>query len=311
MKYLFPLTLAVSCCFRLIAQSSLALRTEEIQLNAAHHSIEIPAQVNINQVAPNTYAYALVAGGSKGIGYALAEALAKRKFNLILIARHKDSLVAAKNKLESAYGIHVEWLALDLSKEYVADSIARWCSERNIPLKMLCNVAGFGGAKDYLSIPSDTVRYMIRLNIESTAVLTLALLPLLEKNAPSYILNVASMAGLAPIPTKNLYASTKSAVIFFSYALRYQLKHKNIGVSCLAPGPVYTKPEIVKDTREKLGAFGNLMEVPAKRVGEIAIQKTLEHKMLIIPGTTAKLTSILIRILPRKWVTGIYSGVGK
>ena len=259
----------------------------------------------------NDNAYALVAGGSKGIGYALAEALAKRKFNLILIARHVDSLAAAKRKLEAAYGIHVEYLALDLSKEYVADSIARWCNERDVPLRMLCNVAGFGGAKDYLSIPLDTVRYMIRLNIESTVALTYTLLPLLEKNSPSYILNVASMAGLAPIPVKNIYASTKSAVIFFSYALRYQLKDRNISVSCLAPGPVYTKPEIVKDTKEKLGWFGNVMEVPPKRVGEIAIQKTLEQKLLIIPGTTSKLTSIFIRILPRRTITSIYNKVGK
>ncbi len=260
---------------------------------------------------PNTYPYALIAGGSKGIGYALAEALARRKFNLILIARHLDSLAAAKRKLEGKYGIHVEYLALDLSKEYAADSIGRWCIERDIPLRMLCNVAGFGGAKDYLSIPVDTVRYMIRLNIESTVVLTQTLLPLLEKNAPSFILNVASMAGLAPIPVKNLYASTKSAVIFFSYALKYQLKEKNISVSCLAPGPVYTKPEIVKDTREKLGWLGNVMEVPPARVGEIAIQKTLEHKLLIIPGTTSKLTSIFIRLLPRRTITSIYNGVGK
>src|SRR5688572_26397219 len=61
--------------------------------------------------------YALIAGGSKGIGYALAEAWAKRKYNLVLIARHWDSLSSAKQKLESAYGIHVELLSYDLSKE--------------------------------------------------------------------------------------------------------------------------------------------------------------------------------------------------
>src|SRR6187397_3696903 len=70
--------------------------------------------------------YALIAGGSKGIGYALAEAWAKRKYNLVLIARHWDSLSAAKQKLESAYGIHVELLSYDLSKEGSATEIAQW-----------------------------------------------------------------------------------------------------------------------------------------------------------------------------------------
>src|SRR5688500_4937675 len=244
--------------------------------------------------------YALVAGGSKGIGYAIAEALARRKYNLILIARHLDSLESAKKKLESTYHIHVELLVNDLSREQAADEIAQWCTTRDIPLKMLCNVAGAGGERDYLSLSLDTLRYMVRLNVESCMALSLRLLPLLEKNAPSYILNVASMAGFAPIPVKNMYAATKSAVIFFSYSLRYQLKKKNITVSCLAPGPVFTKPEIEKDTKAKLGWFGVQMAVPQKKVGEIAVRKTLKGRMIIVPGTLSKITSFIIRILPRR-----------
>ena len=254
--------------------------------------------------------YALVAGGSKGIGYAIAEALAKRKYHLILIARHPDSLLAAKRKLESEYAIHVETLSLDLALEATADSIAKWCMQRNIHLKVLCNVAGFGGARDYLSLPLDTLRYMVRLNIESCMALSLTLLPLLERNAPSYILNVASMAGFAPIPVKNIYSATKSAVVFFSYSLRYQLKNKHISVSCLSPGPVFTKPEIEIDTKKKLGWFGMQMAVPVSKVGEIAVRNTLKGKMMIVPGMVSKISSVIIRVLPRRWVTAIYSKVG-
>src|SRR4051812_49244353 len=78
--------------------------------------------------------YAVIAGGSKGIGYAIAEALARRGYNLILIPRHYDSLLAAKNKLETAYPIHVELLVKDLSKEASAIEIATWCTEKNIPV---------------------------------------------------------------------------------------------------------------------------------------------------------------------------------
>jgi len=259
----------------------------------------------------NSAPYALVAGGSKGIGYAIAEALAKRKYNLILIARHADSLIAAKNKLESAYQVHVEILVHDLALEESAVEIAQWCIERDIPLKLLFNVAGFGGTQDYLSLPLDTLRYMVRLNVESAITLTYALLPLLEKNAPSYILNVASMAGFAPIPVKNIYSATKSAVIFFSYSLRYQLRDRGISVSCLSPGPVFTKPEIVKDTKDKLGWFGMKMAVPPKRVGEIAVRKTLKKRMMIVPGTLATITAFIIRILPRRVIVSIYDKVGK
>ena len=258
-----------------------------------------------------SYPYALIAGGSKGIGYAIAEAWAKRHYNLILIARHWDSLASAKQKLESTYGIHVELLSYDLSKEESATEIGKWCIERNIPLKVLCNVAGAGGSRDYLSTSLDTLRYMVRLNIESCMSLTLILLPLLEKNAPSYVLNVASMAGFAPIPLKNIYSATKSAVIFFSYSLRYQLKDKNISVSCLAPGPVYTKPEIVAETKKQLGKFGDRMAQSPQRVGEKAVRKTLKGRMIIVPGFLANISSGFLRILPKRMSASFYNKRGR
>src|SRR5688572_8283070 len=260
--------------------------------------------------AKDSLPYALVAGGSKGIGYAIASALAKRNYNLILIARGYDSLVAAKKKLEALYPIHVEILSYDLAKEESARAIAEWCIARNIKLKVLCNVAGLGGEKDYLSLPLDSLRYMVNLNVESCMALTLLLLPLLEKNAPSHVLNVASMAGLAPIPVKNMYAATKSAVIFFSYSLRYQVREKGVSVSVLAPGPVFTKPSIKKDTEEKLGWLGTQMAVEPGKVGEIAVQKTLDGKLLIVPGTLPKIVSFFIRILPMRWTTSFYNKVG-
>jgi uncharacterized protein len=272
-------------------------------------------QVSVSDTSPvlnNSYPYALIAGGSKGIGYAIAEALAKRKYNLVLVARHEDSLIAAKNKLESKYHIQVEWLKMDLEKENSATEIAAWCEAKNIALKMLCNVAGFGGENDYLSpLPLDSLRYMVRLNVESAMALTYTLLPLLEKNAPSYVLNVASMAGFAPIPVKNMYSATKSAVIFFSYSLRFQLADKGISVSCLAPGPVFTKPSVIKDTKAKLGRYGVWMAVPPARVGEVAVNKTLHGKLIIVPGTLASINAFVIRLLPRRWVVYIYDKLGK
>ncbi len=254
--------------------------------------------------------YALIAGGSKGIGFAIAEALAKRGYNLILIARGMDGLVNAKNKLETAYPVHVEVLSFDLSKEETATAIATWCTNKNIHLKMLCNVAGLGGDDDYLSLSLDSLRYMVRLNVESAMALSLTLLPLLEKNAPAYILNVASMAGFGPIPSKNIYSATKAAVVSFSYSLRYQLREKNISVSCLAPGPVYTKPSIEKATKKQLGWFGDQLAVSPARVGEIAVRKTLKGRPMITPGTLAKILSVVLRVLPKRFVAYIYGKAG-
>ena len=75
-----------------------------------------------------------------------------------------------------------------------------------------------------------------------------------------------------------MYSATKSSVIFFSYASRFQLKDKNISVSCLAPGPVYTKPQTENETEKQLGWFGSRMALSPKRVGEIAVRQTLNKK---------------------------------
>lgn len=172
---------------------------------------------------------------------------------------------------------------------------------------MLCNVAGFGGEKDYLhGLPADSMRYMVNLNVESCMALTYALLPLLEANAPSYILNVSSMAAFAPIPAKNIYSATKAFILYFSYSLHYQLKEKGIGVSCLAPGPVFTKPAVIKDTKEKLGWFGMTMAVSPKRVGEVAVRKTLNKRLIIVPGTIASMSAAFVRIMPRRLVVALY-----
>lgn len=289
------------------ASTNLSASDTESPYDRSDNGLSAPVIENFKAHAGE---YALVAGGSKGIGYAIAEALATRGYNLVLIARHWDSLEAAKERLETKYKVQVSLLSFDLSLERSATEIARWCEEKNINLKILCNVAGFGGARDYLSLGLDTLRYMSRLNVESCMALSLTLLPLLEKNSPSYILNVASMGGLAPIPIKNFYSATKSAIIFFSYSLRYQLKKKDISVSVLCPGPVFTKPEIKKDTKKKLGWFGMQMAVSPKKVGEVAVRETLDKRLLIVPGGLAKFMSVFIRMLPMRWAAAIYDKVG-
>lgn len=255
-------------------------------------------------------AYALIAGGSKGIGYAIAEALAKRNYDLVLVARHEDMLNTARQKLEAKYEIKVSLLVFDLSKENSGEEISEWCVKNNIDLKILCNVAGIGGTADFLSSSLAEMQYMIRLNVTSATSLTMKLLPLLQKNSPAFILNVASMAGFAPIPSKNIYSATKSAVLYFSYSLRYQLKQHDISVSALCPGPVFTKPEIEKVTVEKLGKFGKMMAVKPARVGEIAVKGLLNKRMIIIPGVLSKIMSVTLRILPRRLITYIYYKMG-
>src|SRR5882762_5489965 len=107
--------------------------------------------------------WALIAGGSKGIGLSIAEALAKRKYNLLLVARNQDELTKAKNDLEKRFNIYVEILSCDLSISESSETIYDWCTNKNVDIKILCNAAGMGGPKDFPELPLNDLRTMIRL----------------------------------------------------------------------------------------------------------------------------------------------------
>ena len=78
----------------------------------------------------------------------------------------------------------------------------------------------------------------------------------------------------------------------------------------MCPGPVYTKPEIVKDTKAKLGWIGNQMALDPETVGEVAVDETFNKKLIIVPGKLAKISSSLIRFLPRQWIVNLYGSAG-
>jgi short-subunit dehydrogenase len=106
------------------------------------------------------------------------------------------------------------------------------------------------------------------------------------------------MAGFAPIPIKSIYASTKSALHFFSYSLRNLLRQDQISVTCACPGPIFTKPSIEAETIHQLGWLGKKMAVNPGLAGELIVRALLKGKMIVVPGKLANLISYLLRMAP-------------
>ncbi len=104
--------------------------------------------------------WALVAGGSKGIGFSIAEALARRKYNLLLVARNHDDLLHAKTILEKNFNIEVEILTCDLSLAESSIKISDWCTDIRFKINILCNVAGSGGSGDFPDLPVKRCGYI-------------------------------------------------------------------------------------------------------------------------------------------------------
>jgi short-subunit dehydrogenase len=242
--------------------------------------------------------WALIAGGSKGIGYGIAEALSARHFDLVLVGRSQQDLETAKNLLSDRYHNKIEILSCDLFLEESTGFIYDFCKRNTIPVNILCIAAGMGGAGDFPDLPIDDLRRMIRMNLDLAVSLCQIFRPILQENAPSYILTVGSMASFAPFPLKNIYSATKVALLHFTYSIRQQFKRDNIKASCLCPGPVYTKPEIEQETKKRLEWLAKYMSVEQTKVGEIAIRGMLKGKAVIIPGTFPRIISFFLRIMP-------------
>lgn len=249
---------------------------------------------------------ALITGGSKGIGAAIAEALARRKVDLLIVARNEQDLKEIKQRLEQEYKIAVLTMSSDLSQAGAEEKLEEWVKASCNELNIFCHVAAMGGSRDFRELSPEELRNMIRTNFETGVELCSRMVPTLKKNAPSYILLVGSMAGFAPIPQKAIYSATKSALYFFARSLNRILRNDNVKVSCLSPGPVFTKSSIEEETIRQLGKIGKRMALPPADIGEYAVDQMLRGKMLIVPGGLNRFFSFLLRSLPHRFLVNLF-----
>jgi len=254
--------------------------------------------------------YALITGASKGIGRSIAIALAKRKYNLLLVARSAPELSALKLELSAQYGISVEVYPIDLSVRGSAKLVATWCNDNAFPVAVLVNNAGFGVWGKFDSLSIDEQLNMLQLNITALTELTYYLLPLLKRNQQGYVLNVSSTAAYQAVPTLAMYAASKSYVLSFSRAIRYELKDSSVSVTCISPGPVGTGfaeragLSVINDIAEKFNMDANV-------VAEIGVKAMFNKRAEVIPGFTNIISAYANRILPKSLIEKITAGIYK
>jgi uncharacterized protein len=255
-------------------------------------------------------AFALVTGASGGIGLCLAEELAKKKVNLLLVARSEDRLTAAATRLKSIYGIEAFFLAIDLTQPSAEDKVKAWIDTHQWPVNILINNAGYGlwGRVDELN--TSALNNMMQLNMSSMVNLCHSMIPILKKQTQSYILNVASTAAYQAVPTLSVYAATKAFVVLFSRGLRWEIKGSGISVSCLSPGATSTGfvdragMQAMKEKAEKFS-------MKAEAVASIGIAGMFKRKAEIIPGFVNRISVTATYFLPKKWVERIAYGLYK
>lgn len=240
--------------------------------------------------------YAIITGASSGIGKEIAYELAKRKINVVIVARRAENLQQIKQDIESKYQVTVVPKVLDLSDLDQCRKLHEETKEYNP--EIMINNAGFGRVGFFDAIPVEEELAMIDLNIKSLHLLTKLYVQSMEKGI---ILNVSSMAAFLPTPFMASYAATKAYVIQFSEAINCELKKqkRDLRVLTLCPGPVET--EFSKVAESKMAVKG----MSANKCARIAVKGMINKKRVIIPGFMMKMARFFVRFVPTKLVLNL------
>jgi len=220
---------------------------------------------------------AVVTGASSGIGAATARRLAAAGWRVILVARRLERLLGLQAEMGDA-----EVLAADLSSETERVRVFEQIRETDV----LVNNAGFGWYGYFSKMPWETVREMLRVNVEATVHLTRLFLPGMLARKRGHVINVGSVSGGIPSQGIAVYAATKSFMDAFTTALHRETRNTGVNVSVVRAGPVRTEFCESAVGREKGG------HVPTERMGVSAdfvarrIERLIQHprRVIYVPG---------------------------
>lgn len=188
----------------------------------------------------NSKGTALITGASSGIGAIYADRLARRGYDLILVARNRPRLNTLARRITDETGRAVEVIAADLgSKSDLAgvETVLR----TDAGITMLVNNAGIGATAPLLASDVDKMEEMITLNVNALTRMTYAAAPGFVARGTGTIINIASIVGIAPERLNGVYGASKAFVLAFSLSLQSELADRNIRVQAVLPGATATE----------------------------------------------------------------------
>lgn len=244
--------------------------------------------------------YALITGAGKGLGYELAQSLARRGYHLIMVSLPGENLEQKAREIHTMAEVQVQFYECDLTRKEELQQLVLWVKQ-NFSLQILINNAGVGCTKAFDELNTDQTDKILLLNINSVVMLTHGLLPVLQKQKQAYVLNISSLAAFLPMPYKSVYPASKSFIYSFSRGLYAELKGSNVFVGVAHPGGMATNPE-VSQRINNADPVTKATILSVERTAEICIRRLLKQHPLIIPGLMNKLVWLITRIVPDGWI---------
>lgn len=241
--------------------------------------------------------YSLITGASSGIGKAVAEELARRHRNLLLIALPDTGLDGLCKNLSLKFNIISRYFEIDLREHDASVRILSFVQLENLRINMLVNNIGIGHAGKIGDFTVEELNEMIMLNIYTTTQLTNLFLHELMSYPESYILNMGSFGAYVPTPFKSVYMASKAYIYYFSCGLSSELENSSVKVSVAMPGSVPSNKKMIERIRGD-GIISRCMVLSPDEVAKYVVPRLFLGEKVIIPGWVTRTVYLLGLILP-------------
>lgn len=206
---------------------------------------------------------ALVTGGSRGIGFAIAHRLAREGARVAVCSRRADLAEEAARRIAAETGAEVVGWEGDVARPETAERLVAAVLERFGRLDVLVNNAGITRDALLVRMSDEDWDQVLATNLESVYRMSRAALRPMLRQRYGRIVSISSVAGLVGNPGQCNYAASKAAIIGFSKSLAREVASRNITVNVVAPGFIET--EMTADPTAKLQALAS--QIPVGRVG--------------------------------------------
>ena len=182
---------------------------------------------------------ALITGASSGIGAVYADRLARRGYDLILVARNTDRLTALARRITDQTGRSVETVTADLTDKSDLARVEQTL-RTDASITLLVNNAGAGATAPLLDSDAGKMETMITLNVTAPMRLAYAAAPAFVARGAGTIINMASVVAISPELLNGVYGATKSFLLAFSQSLQHELAAKGVRIQAVLPGATAT-----------------------------------------------------------------------
>lgn len=199
---------------------------------------------------------ALITGGSRGLGKAMALALAEAGAELFLCSRKENELKPAAEEIAEATGRRVLWRTADMTRRADVAELAAAAQAELGKIDILINNAGFNIPQPIDQINDADWDRLVELNLTSCMALTRALAPGMKQRRWGRVIHISSIMALASTAGRNAYSATKAALIAMAKASALDLGPYGVTVNCLAPGPFATEMPMSILSAEQQTALG-------------------------------------------------------